>query len=142
MVVSSSADGPWKKVGKDGLVLGPSPDPRHLSHGKQVVNPALLQVGDKFHLYYKTRGANGTLYALAVADQLAGPCRMRDECRWKLRVGSAPGGHSPQLDNGLLELVGPRVRAVQPETVPVLLARRNDGARSNAGSRRQGLSGG
>jgi len=79
MVVSESVNGPWRKVGRDGLILGPSPDPKHFSHGKQVVNPTLLKVGDKFHLYFKTRGSSGTLYGLAVADQLIGPYRMLDE---------------------------------------------------------------
>lgn len=79
MVVADSVNGPWRKVGKAGLILGPSADPKHFSHGRQIVNPALLKVGDKFHLYYKTRGEDGTLYALAIADQLTGPYRMRDE---------------------------------------------------------------
>lgn len=78
MVVSHSIDGPWKKVGQDGLILGPSSDPAHFSHGRQVVNPALLKVGNKFHLYYKTRGVDGTLYGLAIADELTGPYRMLD----------------------------------------------------------------
>lgn len=79
MVLSKSVNGPWEKVGPTGLILGPSPDPRHFTHGKQVVNPALLKVGDKFHLYYKTRSHEGTVYALAVADQLTGPYRMLDQ---------------------------------------------------------------
>jgi arylsulfatase A-like enzyme len=81
MVVADHIDGPWRKVGSDGLILGPSSDPRHFSHGRQVVNPALLQVGDRFHLYFKTTGpARGTtVYGLAMADQLTGPYRMLDE---------------------------------------------------------------
>ncbi len=81
MAVSDSVNGPWKKVGQGGLILGPSPDPNHFSHGKQVVNPALLKVGDRFHLYFKTTGKvrGTTLYGLAIADQLTGPYRMLDE---------------------------------------------------------------
>lgn len=81
MVVANSVYGPWKKVGRDGLILGPSADPKHFSHGKQVVNPALLQVGDKFHLYFKTGGKvrGTTLYGLAIADELTGPYRMLGE---------------------------------------------------------------
>jgi arylsulfatase A-like enzyme/lysophospholipase L1-like esterase len=81
MLVSDSINGPWKKVGQEGLILGPSPDPNHFSHGKQVVNPALLKVADRFHLYFKTGGKvrGTTLYGLAVADQLTGPYRMLDE---------------------------------------------------------------
>lgn len=81
MVISDSVNGPWKKVGKDGLILGPSSNPRHFTHGKQIVNPALLKVGGKFHLYFKTGGPvrGTTVYGLAIADQLTGPYRMLDE---------------------------------------------------------------
>ena len=80
MMVSESVEGPWRKVGRKGLILGPSPDPQHFSHGKQVVNPALLKVGDKFHLYFKTSGrVRGTVYGLAIAEQLTGPYRMLNE---------------------------------------------------------------
>jgi hypothetical protein len=81
MVTADHIDGPWRKVGNDGLLLAPSPDPRHFTHGRQVVNPALLQVGNRFHLYFKTTGrAPGTtVYGLAIADQLTGPYRMREE---------------------------------------------------------------
>ena len=81
LVVADSVNGPWRKAGKDGLILGPSPDPKHFSHGKPVVNPALLKVGDKFHLYFKTGGPvrGTTVYGLAIADQLTGPYRMLDE---------------------------------------------------------------
>ena len=81
MVVSRSVNGPWKKAGKDGLILGPSPDSKHFSHGKQIVNPALLKVGDKFHLYFKTAGPvrGTTVYGLAIAEQLEAPYRLLDE---------------------------------------------------------------
>jgi hypothetical protein len=81
MMVSDSVNGPWKKVGQGGLILGPSADPNHFSHGKQIVNPALLKVGGKFHLYFKTGGKvrGTTLYGLAIADQLTGPYRTLDE---------------------------------------------------------------
>lgn len=79
MMISSSVNGPWTKVGKDGLILGPSTDPGHFTHGRQVVNPALLKVGDKYHLYFKTRGDHGTLYGLAIAEDLTGPYRMMDK---------------------------------------------------------------
>jgi len=81
MVVSKSVNGPWKKVGKDGLILGPSADPKHFSHGKQIVNPALLKIGDKFHIYFKTGGQvrGTTVYGLAIADELTGPYRMLDD---------------------------------------------------------------
>jgi hypothetical protein len=47
MMVATNVNGPWTKVGKDGLILGPSVDPGHFTHGRQVVNPALLKVGDR-----------------------------------------------------------------------------------------------
>ncbi|MEZ6094458.1 MAG: sialate O-acetylesterase [Pirellulaceae bacterium] len=81
MMVADDVNGPWKKVGGDGLVLSPSADPEHFSHGKQVVNPTLIQIGTKYHLYFKTGGAirGTTVYGLAVSDQLTGPYRMLDK---------------------------------------------------------------
>ncbi|MCC9604301.1 sulfatase-like hydrolase/transferase [Blastopirellula sp. JC732] len=81
MMVASSPDGPWRKVGKDGLILDNAPD--HFSAGRQVVNPAIVQVGDKYHLYYKTstrqNGKTQTYFGLAIADQLEGPYRHQPE---------------------------------------------------------------
>lgn len=81
MVVSDSVNGPWKKAGRDGLILGPSPDPNHFTHGRQIVNPSLLKVGNKFYLYFKTAGkTRGTLvYGVAIADEVTGPYRMLDQ---------------------------------------------------------------
>jgi len=76
MVTSKSLDGPWKKVADGGPLLGPSPDPNHWTHGSQVVNPTLLKVGDKYHLYFKARYQDGTAYGLAIADRFDGPYRM------------------------------------------------------------------
>lgn len=79
MMVSDHIDGPWRKVGTNGLILGPSRDPNHFTYGKQVVNPSLLKVGEKYHLYFKTRSDDGTVYGLAVADSPIGPFRMLDK---------------------------------------------------------------
>jgi hypothetical protein len=81
MVVSTSLDGPWHKVGQNGLVLDDSPDANHWTHGMQVVNPAITQVGDKFLLYFKSRvkGHRGAVYAVAVAERLEGPYRLPDQ---------------------------------------------------------------
>lgn len=73
MATATSLDGPWKKVGDGGPVLSPSPDKNHWTHGSQVVNPSLIKVGDKFHLYFKARYMGGTAYGLATADRLEGP---------------------------------------------------------------------
>jgi hypothetical protein len=75
MVISKSLNGPWTKVGRDGLILDNQEG--HFSEGRQVVNPTLLKVGEKFHLYYKTATQQGgkwrTVFGLAIADRLEGP---------------------------------------------------------------------
>ena len=75
MAVSKSPNGPWRKVGKDGLILEPSADPKHWTFGSQVVNPTLIKVGGRYHLYFKSRcqGQPGTVYGVAIADRLEGP---------------------------------------------------------------------
>lgn len=80
MAVAPGPYGPWKKLGDDGLILSASDDPRHFTHGKQVVNPTLLRVGDRYHLYFKTGGEvpGTTLYGLATSDSVTGPYRMLD----------------------------------------------------------------
>ncbi|MCK5000631.1 MAG: glycoside hydrolase family protein, partial [Anaerohalosphaera sp.] len=79
MRISDSPYGPWKKVGKTGLILDDSADPEHFSHGRQVVNPTLAKYKGKYFLYYKTTmNVNGnwrTVFAAAVADKLEGPYR-------------------------------------------------------------------
>lgn len=79
LAVSRSLDGPWTRVGKDGLVLGPSADPGHWTYGKQVVNPAVLELDGTLHLYFKSRFGGGTAYGLATARSLEGPWVMQDE---------------------------------------------------------------
>jgi hypothetical protein len=70
LALADSLDGPWRKAGVDGKVLDPSPDPKHWTHGAQVVNPAFLKFNGKYLLYFKGRGAN---MGVAVADRLEGP---------------------------------------------------------------------
>ncbi len=70
LALADSLDGPWKKVGADGKVLDPSPDPKHWTHGAQVVNPAFVMFNGKYLLYFKGKGAN---MGVAVADNLEGP---------------------------------------------------------------------
>ncbi len=79
LVLADSPEGPWRPAGEDGLVLTASPDPEHWTHGKQVVNPAVIQIGERFHLYFKSRHAGGTAFGLAVADRLEGPYRMEEQ---------------------------------------------------------------
>jgi alpha-L-fucosidase len=77
MVLADSLDGPWKKVGTDGLLLSPAKDPDSWSHDSQVGvnNPALLQHPDgRFFLYYKAmRKGDVRRMGVAVASQLEGP---------------------------------------------------------------------
>lgn len=63
------------------MILTASADTRHYTHGRQVVNPSLLRVRGKYHLYFKTTGPvrGTTLYGLAVSDRLEGPYVMREQ---------------------------------------------------------------
>ncbi len=73
MAIAASPGGPWKKVGRDGLVLSPSEDPNHWTHraSNGVVNPAFLRAPDgRFFLYYKSAQAK---MGLAIAERLEGP---------------------------------------------------------------------
>ncbi len=84
MVTATSLDGPWRRVGKDGEILADAPDPGHWTHGSQVVNPALLEVGGKYLLYFKSRDHRPgrpvhPFYGLAIADRLEGPYVMQSE---------------------------------------------------------------
>jgi len=57
MALADSLDGPWKKIGTDGKVLDPSPDPKHWTHGAGVVNPAFLKHPDgRYLLYFQGQG--------------------------------------------------------------------------------------
>jgi hypothetical protein len=75
MMMADHLEGPWKKMGQDGLILDSTKG--HFTEGRQVVNPALIKVGPRYHLYYKTtqrlRGKTQTIYGLAIADRLEGP---------------------------------------------------------------------
>jgi len=73
MLVSNSLDGPWRKVGKDGLVLSPSDNPNHWTYRARngVCNPALLQhPNGGFLLYFKSQGGK---MGVAFADKIEGP---------------------------------------------------------------------
>ncbi|MEN8126713.1 MAG: endonuclease/exonuclease/phosphatase family protein, partial [Planctomycetota bacterium] len=73
MAISDLLHGPWKKAGKDGLILSPSDDPKHWTYraGNGVNNPAFLHHPDgRFFLYYKSNKAR---MGLTIADKLEGP---------------------------------------------------------------------
>lgn len=77
MLISSRLDGPWKKVGQDGLILSPPNDASVWSHKSTVGvnNPALLQHPDgRFFLYYKAmRQGDVRRMGVAIAEKLEGP---------------------------------------------------------------------
>ncbi len=77
MMVASSLEGPWKKVGDDGLILAPPSDPLIWSHESVVGvnNPALFAHPDgRYFLYYKAmRKGDVRRMGLAIADKLEGP---------------------------------------------------------------------
>lgn len=98
MATSKSLNGPWQRQGKDGMIVEPSPDPKHWTHIAQrgLDNPTFIAHGGKFYLYAKiqpsragqqaqrTPAAGGgeyrlTHYACAVADKLEGPYILGDD---------------------------------------------------------------
>ncbi|PCE66040.1 glycoside hydrolase family protein [Sediminicola luteus] len=76
MLVSKSVYGPWKKVGRDGMILQPpaNPDYWNFNPGNGVNNPALLpHTNGGYYLYYKTQKKGISTMGLAVAENLEGP---------------------------------------------------------------------
>ncbi|MCK5821755.1 MAG: glycoside hydrolase family protein [Bacteroidales bacterium] len=73
MAVSSSLNGPWERVGEDGLILAPPQNEKYWNYkaGNGVNNPAFLQHPDGgFFLYFKSEKAR---MGLAVSENLEGP---------------------------------------------------------------------
>jgi len=73
MVISDSPYGPWKKVGKDGMILTPPGNQKYWNYnsGNGVNNPALLQHPDGgFFLYFKS---DKSKMGLAIAESIEGP---------------------------------------------------------------------
>ena len=73
MALADSPNGPWKKMGDNGLILRPSDDPRHWTYraGNGVNNPAFLKAPDgRYFLYFKSARA---MMGLAIAEKLGGP---------------------------------------------------------------------
>jgi hypothetical protein len=65
MAVSKNLNGPWKRIGEDGLVL------KRKGAGQKVTNPYLVVApSGKLHLYYR---ANAFVTMVATADELGGP---------------------------------------------------------------------
>jgi hypothetical protein len=77
MVISENLNGPWRKVGQDGLILSPPDNPSIWSYQSLVGvnNPALLHHPDgRFFLYYKAMKEGDVRHmGVAIADELEGP---------------------------------------------------------------------
>ncbi|MCK5471248.1 MAG: glycoside hydrolase family protein [Cyclobacteriaceae bacterium] len=73
MVISSSLNGPWEKVNKDGLILSPPDNNKYWNYKalNGVNNPALLQHPDGgYFLYFKSHGGK---MGVAIAQEIEGP---------------------------------------------------------------------
>ena len=73
LALSESLNGPWKKVGADGVILRPPANPDYWNHqaSNGVNNPAFLQHPDGgYFLYFKSEKAK---MGVAIAEQLEGP---------------------------------------------------------------------
>ena len=76
MMVAESLKGPWKKVGKDGLLLKPSENKFFWTNKSKcgVTNPALLQhPNGGYLLYFKAKTDEGIKMGVAFAEQIEGP---------------------------------------------------------------------
>ena len=73
LAVSESLDGPWERVGMDGLVLSPhqNPDYWNFQPSNGINNPAFLQHPDGgYFLYFKSQGEK---MGVAIAENPEGP---------------------------------------------------------------------
>ncbi|MFC2117163.1 glycoside hydrolase family protein [Bacteroidota bacterium] len=81
MMTSKSPHGPWKKVGKNGLILSPElfPDSWVTKSQNGMVNPTMMKVGDKYHIYFKVRINNNSEFGVAISDSIEGPYKVYDK---------------------------------------------------------------
>lgn len=78
MRVADSVEGPWRKVGKNGLVLDVPTDKEHWCYRSAVGvnNPTIIQHPDgRYFLYYKALPQDGGArrFGVAVSDKVGGP---------------------------------------------------------------------
>lgn len=80
LLLSKSLYGPWRKAGKDGMILAPPTDSSNYNFnaGNGVNNPAFIQVEDKFYLYFKSNDTRKSSdwkpkMGLAIAENIEGP---------------------------------------------------------------------
>jgi hypothetical protein len=83
MATSASLSGPWKLAGKNGMVFGPSEDPKHWTFDPWAMdNPTFVEFGGKYYIYFKA-GPRGhqfdCKYGYAVADKPEGPYVVSDK---------------------------------------------------------------
>ena len=78
MMVSDSLDGSWKPVEGSGSLLTASPDPKHFTYRRQIVNPAIIRFRGQYLLYFKSSvaGRTGTVFGVATSQRLEGPYRL------------------------------------------------------------------
>lgn len=85
LVYSKSLYGPWKKAGKDGMIIEVSENPSHWTYGSGlgVDNPCMNEIDGKIVIYFKNRktedGKIFSKYGYATADSIEGPYTMSDE---------------------------------------------------------------
>ncbi len=85
MKIADQLDGPWAKLGRDGLVLEPDANGWNAGARNGVNNPALLQMPDgRLLLYFKTTDTRPgkrrhSVMGVAVAERVDGPFVIRNE---------------------------------------------------------------
>jgi hypothetical protein len=80
MAVADTLQGPWKKIGQDGMIIAPSLDPKHWTYQTwSMDNPTFLEFGGKYYIYFKAAKTQlKSRYGYAVADALEGPYKLSD----------------------------------------------------------------
>jgi len=81
MLTSSSPYGPWKKTGRNGLILSSKlyPDSWISKSQNGMANPTMMKVGDKYHIYFKVRINNHSEFGVAISDSIEGPYKVYDK---------------------------------------------------------------
>lgn len=68
LVTSNSLYGPWKLEGENGVII---------EYKNRIVNPDIIKVGDKYHIYFKSKSGNeNSVFYVAISDNLSGPYKV------------------------------------------------------------------
>lgn len=71
LATSKSLNGPWNIEGDNGFIL---------DYKYRIVNPDILKIGDKYHIYFKSQsGNNQSMFYVAISDYLTGPYKIIEE---------------------------------------------------------------